>query len=109
MKQFYYMGKDYQNRDFKEIYNRLSRWLKIYFTLSGDPYFNFKGKRYRLDNFISNNSAWGSVTDILTSEDGEKIMFSGYEADSYYRPYFIEVDSCGDAVRVYQYSGCEEV
>lgn len=29
-----------------------NRWHKIYWNLNGDPYFRFKGRRWRIDNFM---------------------------------------------------------
>ena len=74
MKEFtyFYTGVDYIGRQYKETYKRVSKWLKIYFNLSGDPYFNFKGKRYRLDNFLRLSSGFASGNICIESEDGEK-------------------------------------
>ena len=111
-KKFYYTGKTYQNATYTEEYSRVSRWIKIDYTIprseeaESRPFFRHGNRRYYLDNFIRCGSAWIAPLQI-ESKDGEKIDLAGQESDNYYKPLFIEIDAGGEAVRVYQYNGSE--
>ena len=104
---FFYKGIDYLKREYVETYERVSRWIRIDFNGKGEPYFRFRNRRYKLDDFLRCNSAWVQWNNKIANAKGEEILLSGYEADSYYKPYFVELSECGEAVRVYQYLGTE--
>lgn len=104
---FYYNGTDYLHRAYTEIYERVSRWIRIDYNANGEPYFRFRNKRYKLDNFLRCNSAWSSWNDKIHNDKGEEVTLAGYEADVYYKPFFVEISDCGEGVRVYQYLGTE--
>lgn len=107
MKKFYYIGENY-----KETYTRRGRWKKIDYTIPRDPekesrpFFRHNGKRFYIDNFIRTNYPNGEYTEIQAT-DGEKAFLHAQQIDEYYKPYFIELDEGGEAVRVYQYEGSE--
>ena len=105
-KKFYYTGKTYQNATYKEEYIRISRWKRIYFNNAGNPYFLQDGKRHFLDNYIRIGATMGAYAEII-AKDGEQALLHAQQADQYYKPYFIEIDESGEAVRVYQYNGSE--
>ena len=111
-KKFYYTGKTYQNATYTEEYTRVSRWIKIDYTIprseeaESRPFFRHGNRRFYIDDFIRTNYPSGDYTEI-ESKDGEKATLHAYQADQYYKPYFIELDESGEAVRVYQYNGSE--
>lgn len=107
-KAFYYTSKDFTGATYREIYHRVSRWIKINFTLSGVPFFTYDGHRYKLDNFIRCDYFASCCASEVISDKGEKITLAGYQGDVYYKPYFIEIDSAGESVRVYEYQGSEK-
>ena len=108
MKKFYYSGRDYIGRTYKETYTRKSRYIMIRYNTAGNPFFIFQGRRYYLDNFLRTSNAWtGTASEEITANDGEKIRLAGYQAETFYKPLFIEIDEGGEAVRVYQYEGSE--
>jgi hypothetical protein len=100
-KAFYYSAKDYQNATFTEKYTRVSRWKQIFYNMSGEPYFMQDGRRYKLDNFMR----YGNTPTEVKAADGEKVTLAGYDATTYYKPYFVEIDESGEGCRVYQYEG----
>lgn len=108
MKKFFYQSKDYLNRTYTETYTREGTWKRINYTLAGDPYFRHHNKRYKLDVFLRIGSAWSAgITNEIRSADGETVTLAGYEAETYYKPLFIEIDDGGEACRVYRYEGSE--
>lgn len=79
---------------YKSITNR---WNKISYNFLGNPYFNFKGKKYMLDNFVRcHNNPW--VLDTYPE------YIHGYDPTEYYNPLFIEISKDGEAVKVYEYT-----
>lgn len=106
MKKFYYKGKNYINATYTEEYCRVSRWKKIYFNPARNPYFMQDGKRHFIDDYIRTNYPAGDYTEII-AKDGETATLHAYQAETYYKPYFIELHESGEAVRVYQYNGSE--
>lgn len=108
MKKFFYEGSDYLHRTYRETYTREGTWKRIIYTLAGVPYFRHNNKRYKLDDFLRLGTPWtsGLATEIM-SADGEAVTLAGYEAETYYKPLFIEIDDSGEACRVYRYEGTE--
>lgn len=106
-KRFFYNSVDFNNRGFSEIYNRVSRWVKIDYTPSGSPFFRHNNRRYHLDNFIRLGSFCSAPMEPITAADGETVTLNGYEIDSYYKTLFIEISDGGEAVRVYRYEGTQ--
>lgn len=97
------------NNDYIEVYKRVSRWIKIDFTLKGVPFFRHNNRRYKLDDFLRINYPYYDsevITDTINAKDAkEVIQLSGYEANEYYKPLFIEISDSGDGVRLYQFDG----
>lgn len=105
---FFYKGIDYLKREYVETYERVSRWIRIDFNGKGEPYFRFRNRRYKLDNFLrTNSSVYSPLGNAISNAKGEDVILSGYEADEYFKPYFIELSEYADYVRVYQYLGME--
>ena len=109
---FTYTGKNYINADYTETYTRVSRWIKINYTIprrdedESKPFFRHDGKRCFLDDFLRTGSPWSAgITSEITAADGEAVNLAGYEADVYYKPLFVEIDEGGEAVRLYRYEG----
>lgn len=64
-------------------------------------WFRHKGKKYALGQFMRFNK-------IQYFEDnGKRCSIGGYDYTQYYKPYLIEIDDCGEAVRLYQYVEAE--
>ena len=109
-KAFFYTGKDYINREYREKYTRVSRWIKIDYTPTeaARPFFRHDNKRYYLDDFLRTGSPWsGLASEAIKAADGEAVNLAGYEAEVYYKPLFVEIDDGGEAVRLYRYEGSE--
>ena len=107
-KQFFYTGKTYNTATYRERYTRESRWKSIFYTMSGNPYFVHMGRRYKLDDFLRAGTMWSvGYPEEITAQDGETVTLAGYEAESYYKPIFIEIDESGERCRVYRYEGSE--
>lgn len=107
-KVFYYTGKDYTRRDYKEKYTRVSRWIKIDYTPTeaARPFFRHANKRYYFDDIMRVNYPGTTPTEIK-AEDGETVLLSGYDSTTYYKPLFVELDDGGESVRLYRYEGSE--
>ena len=109
-KKFYYESADYLHRTYRETYTREGTWKRIYYTITGKPFFRHHNKRYHLDDFLSTGTPWtAGITDAVKSADGEAVTLAGYEAETYYKPLFIEIDASGEGVRVYRYEGSETI
>ena len=74
MKEFYYIGQDYLKRQYKEVYTQVSRCLMVKYTTSGNPYFNYKNKRYRLDSFLRTSSAWYTGHNVITDGKNDILL-----------------------------------
>jgi hypothetical protein len=66
-------------------------------------YFIFNGRTYAIEQFIG----FGSIADCIGHhtgyiENGEKYYLSGFDSEDYYRPILLELDDCGERVRVYE-------
>ena len=76
---------------FKPITNR---WIKIKHTASGHPYFNYHGRRVRMDHVIrTHNNPW--ISDVYPE------YIHGYEAENYFDPFYIQIREDGGAVKIY--------
>ena len=82
----------------------ISDWMEIEYKTPENvndeynfvPYFVFNGEEYLLSDFTRlNNNPW------LISYDIPKFIH-GVDATNYHNPYFLEVDDCGDNVRLYK-------
>lgn len=96
-KAFFYTDKTYQSATYTETYSRVSRQIRIDYTLNGAPYFRHGGRRYCLNDFMRVNPF------IITARDGETVTICGYEAKNYYKPLFIEIDTAGEYCRLYRF------
>ena len=99
-------------------YNKVSNWIEIkyqyitkrhslsdYADFCGTDnekeglltYFTFKGKKYTLGQFMRL-----SYPEFFKNEDGKQSFLCGYDCTDYYKPLMIEMNDCGDAVRLFQ-------
>lgn len=106
-KRFYYFGEDYLKRDYKEIYERVSRWITIKFNGNGEPFFRFNNTRYKFDEFYRNGGIGFNMGNIINNDGTEEIRLSGMQNDVYWHRLFVEIDEYGERIRVYQYIGSE--
>lgn len=91
-------------------YEKVSRWLKIEYTIiskrhclakyaddSGAElyltYFRYKGKQYALDQFMK-------LGKPITLEDGT--ILCGFDSTRYYQPLLLEMNTTGEAVRLWE-------
>lgn len=66
--------------------------------------FTFNGKQYALEQFLSTSSAWSGAWNPYYSSNNvdDSVILSGYEAEEYFHPLLLELDECGEYVRVYK-------
>ena len=107
------MSKILETSDGMKV-ERVSKWIKIrasYVTpkhrLHGYSdegtllYFKYDGDRYALGQFMRFD--FGPSAKKMYVKDGkEDICLAGYDATEYYRPLMIEINSTGEAVRLYR-------
>lgn len=88
-------------------YRRVSNWLEVKFrnvtsrhTLSDYAdregqlaYFTYKRRNYAMGQFMR-------LLNSVTLEDGS--IISGYDCTNWYNPYLIEINSTGEAVRLWE-------
>ena len=66
-------------------------------------YFTFRGKKYALEQFIAIGCVWDNIGHYAGYyENKEKHYLSAYDHESYFYPLYIELDECGENVRVYE-------
>lgn len=66
-------------------------------------YFTFRGKNYALDQFMAlNNTFWNPVGYTYINEGGKTVSLAGVDSENYFNPIYIEIDPCGERVRVYE-------
>lgn len=64
-------------------------------------YFVFKGKKYALNQFLRLGSPF--IPEKYQFIENDKMQFlSGVDSENYYNPLLIELDECGEYVRVYE-------
>lgn len=59
-------------------------------------YFRFGGRNYAIEQFLRID-----YPIFFENENGKTSYISGYDSENYYNPIMIEVDDCGEYVRVY--------
>ena len=113
-----------------EKFYRVSRWKKVYaehvtprhslFDYATDEsgnapgnsnfdpdtatvtFFRHNGRKYAVSEFIAfGNSFWNPVLYSYEDENGKLCILSGTNQD-FWNPLFVELDECGEYVRVYQ-------
>ena len=114
------MGKVFITTDGKKI-ERVSRWIKIrqaynvtekhslyYYAEKLEEnenmldYFIFNGRKYALNQFYRFGTMWTPSPPPMFYENDKLHYISGYDAENYYNPLLIEVEECGEAVRIYR-------
>ena len=65
-------------------------------------YFQFSGRKWPIEQFLCLGSVWSGGAPIgVNMKDGLHYI-AGYDAENYYNPIMIEIDECGENVRVWQ-------
>ena len=86
-------------------FKRVSRWIEVKYTLKGNPYFDFRKRRYHLGNVNTTcpvllrcrNNMWSAF-----NNDELPSYIHGYSSESY-NPIFVEISDSGEAVRIYEH------
>ena len=67
-------------------------------------YFRFNGRNYAIEQFITLGSVWcGSASYEFTDTDGKNSFVCAVDFyGDLYKPLYIELDACGERVRVYK-------
>lgn len=67
-------------------------------------FFTFNGTQFALEQFLSTSSAWAGDWNPFYSENDvdDYVILSGFEAENYFTPLLIELDTICEAVRVYR-------
>ena len=86
------------NKPYTSHYKTVSRWIKVYYTLKDcKPYFRHNGRRYYLDDFMRL-----SYPIMWEDKEGKLQHISGYYATTFNNPYLIEIDDCGEYIRLWE-------
>ena len=80
---------------------RISMWLKIHELKKNGYYFKYKGRRYRLSDFIRFRSFWSYGKPQYYTESGKQHELSGSDQVNY-TGYIVEIDDVGERVRLYK-------
>lgn len=109
------MAKEFLTDDKRKIV-RKSRWIQIHhdyvtkrhslFDYADDyenpgvegvlAWFRHKDRKYALGQFMKLTHPM-----FFEDENGKTNYLCGYDCTQYYKPYLIEIDDCGEAVRLY--------
>lgn len=66
-------------------------------------YFRWNGRNWAIEQFYSVSGTMGFLAPIMfEDENGKTSYIAGYDSENYYNPILIEVDDCGEYVRVYE-------
>ena len=60
-------------------------------------YFRFGGRAYAINQFFRLD-----FPIFFENEEGKTTYLSGYDSENYYNPLLIELDDCGEFVRLYE-------
>lgn len=60
-------------------------------------YFKFNGRTYAIKQFYRMD-----YPIFFENEDGKISYIAGYDSENYYNPLLIEIDECGENVRLYE-------
>lgn len=124
------MGRIFSTTDGNKI-ERVSRWITIqhnynpgkqnrlfYYAMDENGYregqekynpenglyldfFRWNGRTWAIEQFINMASPW--AVPVMFYDETEKLNhLAGYDSEDYYNPVMIELDECGERVRVYR-------
>ena len=65
-------------------------------------WFPWNGRKWAMEQFIALGGPWGGAPILFEDENGKTSCIAGYDSENYYNPILIEVDDCGEYVRVYE-------
>ena len=65
-------------------------------------YFRWNGANWAIERFNSMYGTMGAPPIFFEDENGKTSYISGYDSENYYNPILIELDDCGEYVRVYE-------
>lgn len=78
------------------------RWIGIRYNKNGSPFFMHYGHRFSLGDFLQFGGPWGPpITPTWEESDGLHQM-AGIQADRWDAPLMVEINDCGERVRVWQ-------
>ena len=85
-------------KPYNGTYKTVSRWIKVRETLTTEKsYFIHNNRRYKLDDFLRLH-----YPIMWEDKDGKLQYLSAYDATTWYNPYLLEVDDCGEYVRLWE-------
>jgi hypothetical protein len=65
-------------------------------------YFTFHGRNYAIEQFLAlGNPFYTAVSYSYEDKDGKLFYLSGVDVENIYNPLYIEMDDCGEYVRLY--------
>ena len=64
-------------------------------------YFTFRGRNYAIDQFYRLESMWINSHNRIIRDGRETINICAVDAENYYNPLYMEIDSAGECVRLY--------
>lgn len=65
-------------------------------------YFVWNGRKWAIGQFNSASGTMGIPPIYFENDDGKTSFIAGYDSENYYNPILIEIDDCGEHVRVYE-------
>ena len=66
-------------------------------------YFRWNGRNWAIEQFYSTSGTIGFLAPMMfENEDGKTSFIAGYDSQNCFNPILIEVDDCGEYVRVYE-------
>ena len=108
------MRKTFISKDKDCKITRVSRWIRIQTAFditkkhslfdycdktneNSIDYFRYNGRKYAVNQFFR------LIHPIFFDDTNGKTNFiSGYDSENYWNPYYIEIDDCGEYVRMYE-------
>ena len=66
-------------------------------------FFRWNGRKWAIEQFYSTSGTMGFLAPMMfENEDGKTSSIAGYDSENYFNPILIELDECGERVRVYE-------
>lgn len=65
-------------------------------------FFRWNGRNWALEQFIRLGGMMGGAPYTYEDDDGKLGVIGAYDSENYYDPILIEIDDCGEYVRVYE-------
>jgi hypothetical protein len=65
-------------------------------------YFKYKGRLFAIEQFMVIGSVWNPGEAPYYEDKEGNHTLSAFDSEEYFHPYYIEIDDCGEHVRVYE-------